>query len=52
MDVKKIKLLLAIRSLDIGGAERQFIELIKNIDKDKFEVYVCSMYGGKKYKLL
>lgn len=46
MDVKKIKLVLAIRSLNVGGAERQFIELIKDIDKDKFEVYVCTMYGG------
>lgn len=46
MDVKKIKLVLAIRSLNVGGAERQFIELIKNIDKDKFDVYVCTMYGG------
>lgn len=46
MDVKKIRLVLAIRSLNVGGAERQFIELIKNIDKDKFEVYVCTMYGG------
>lgn len=46
MDVKKIKLVLAIRSLNVGGAERQFIELVKHIDKDKFEVYVCTMYGG------
>ncbi|MFW0694307.1 glycosyltransferase [Aliarcobacter butzleri] len=46
MDVKKIKLVLSIRSLNVGGAERQFIELVKNIDKDKFEVYVCTMYGG------
>lgn len=46
MDVKKIKLLLVIRSLDVGGAERQFIELVKNINKDKFKVYVCTMYGG------
>ena len=44
--MKKIKLVLAIRSLNVGGAERQFIELIKNIDKEKFEVYVCTMYGG------
>jgi len=27
-----INLVLAIRSLNIGGAERQFIELLKNID--------------------
>ncbi len=41
-----MKLVLAIRSLDIGGAERQFIELVKNIDKNKFDVTVCTMYGG------
>jgi len=41
-----IKLFLSIRSLDIGGAERQFIELIKHIDKTKFSVTVCTMYGG------
>lgn len=39
-------LILAIRSLDIGGAERQFIELVKHIDKTKFDVTVCTMYGG------
>lgn len=42
----KIKLVLSIRSVDIGGAERQFIELVKNIDKNKFEIIVCTMYGG------
>jgi len=41
-----MKLILAIRSLNIGGAERQFIELIKHIDKSKFDVTVCTMYGG------
>lgn len=46
MDVKKIRLVLSIRSLNVGGAERQFIEFIKNINKDKFEVHVCTMYGG------
>jgi glycosyltransferase involved in cell wall biosynthesis len=44
--LNKIKLLLSIRSLNIGGAERQFIELVKNIDKKKFDVYVVTMYGG------
>ncbi len=44
--MKKIKLILSIRSLDIGGAERQFIELVKHIDKIKFDVTVCTMYGG------
>ncbi|WP_456432129.1 glycosyltransferase [Nitratifractor sp.] len=41
-----IRIVLAIRSLDIGGAERQFIELVKGIDKTRFEVTVCTMYGG------
>lgn len=41
-----IKLVLSIRSLNIGGSERQFIELIKHIDKTKFDVTVCTMYGG------
>lgn len=44
--MKKIKLILSIRSLDIGGAERQFIALIKHIDKSCFDVSVCTMYGG------
>ena len=39
--------LLAIRSLDVGGAERQFLELVKGIDKDHFDVTVCTMYGGE-----
>jgi len=41
-----LKVVLSIRSLNIGGAERQFIELLKNIDKKKFDVYVVTMYGG------
>ncbi|MFY4787724.1 glycosyltransferase [Aliarcobacter butzleri] len=50
--MKKIKLVFAIRSLNVGGAERQFIELVKNIDKDKFEVYVCTMYGGEQESIV
>jgi glycosyltransferase involved in cell wall biosynthesis len=45
-----IKVLLSIRSLDIGGAEKQFIELVKHIDKSKFDVTVCTMYGGLQEK--
>ena len=44
--MKRITLVLSIRSLDIGGAERQFIELAKNIDKNLFDITVCTMYGG------
>jgi len=42
----KIKLHLAIRSLNIGGAEKQFITLVQNLDKDIFELSVSTMYGG------
>jgi len=44
--MKKIKLHLAIRSLDVGGAERQFINLVQNIDNNRFDVSVSTMYGG------
>jgi len=44
--MNRINVVLSIRSLDIGGAEHQFIELVKNIDKNKFDVLVCTMYGG------
>ena len=47
-----IKVVLSIRSLDIGGAERQFIELVKHIDKTKFDVTVCTMYGGVQEKII
>lgn len=47
-----IKLVLSIRSLNIGGSERQFIELIKHIDKTKFDITVCTMYGGVQEDLI
>ncbi len=44
--MRKIKVALAIRSLNIGGAERQFLELAKNMDKTKFDVVIYTMYKG------
>ena len=43
---QKIKICYIIGTLNQGGAERQFVELIKNIDKEKFEVYVL-VYSQK-----
>jgi len=44
---KKNKIVIfAIRSLCIGGAEKQFINLVKNIEKNNFDIYVITMYGG------
>ncbi len=42
--MKKIKIVLAIRSLEIGGAERQFLELAKKINRDKFDVLIITNY--------
>lgn len=42
----KYKIILSIRSLNLGGAERQFLELARYIDKTRFELYICTMYGG------
>lgn len=46
MQMKKYKVVLAIRSLEIGGAERQFIELVKNLDLSNFELCIISNYKG------
>jgi glycosyltransferase involved in cell wall biosynthesis len=42
----KVKVLLAISSLNLGGAEVQFIELVKGIDKSAFDVRIIVMYKG------
>lgn len=41
-----IRLTFLIRRLDRGGAERQLIELLKGIDKTRFEVDVITLYAG------
>lgn len=41
-----IRLLLLIRSLDRGGAERQLITLAKGVDKSRFAVTVATFYDG------
>jgi glycosyltransferase involved in cell wall biosynthesis len=42
----RVRLILAVRALDIGGAERQFFELVKKIDHTKFEVLVITTHKG------
>ena len=44
--MRKARLILAIRALDIGGAERQFLELVKKIDKSRFEILVVTTHRG------
>ena len=44
--LKKIKICFILGSLNQGGAEKQFVELIKNIDKSRFDVTLC-IYSRK-----
>jgi glycosyltransferase involved in cell wall biosynthesis len=39
------RVLILIRSLECGGAERQLIELIKALDKSRFKLAVATFYG-------
>lgn len=41
-----IKVLFLIRKLDIGGAERQLIELIKALDKSRYSIVLLTFYSG------
>jgi glycosyltransferase involved in cell wall biosynthesis len=41
-----IRLLILIRRLEAGGAERQLIELIKALDRSQFAVTVVTYYEG------
>lgn len=45
--MNKIKILFVISDIGVGGAERQFVNLIKGIDKSKFSVNVC-LYAANK----
>jgi len=44
LETKKIHLFFLIRSLNIGGTERQLVELIKGLDKNTFEITVGLFY--------
>jgi glycosyltransferase involved in cell wall biosynthesis len=49
--MKKIKILFTIGNLDVGGAEKLIINQVKNIDKDRFDPYLCTLfpYGQNNY---
>jgi glycosyltransferase involved in cell wall biosynthesis len=46
----QIKILYLLPQQNVGGAETQMINLIENIDKTKFKVYLGIIYGGKELK--
>lgn len=41
-----IRVFFLIRSLEIGGAERQLVGLLRGIDKERFETTVATFYPG------
>ena len=43
MSTQSTKILFVIDSLRFGGAERQLVELIKGLDRTKFEIYLCCL---------
>lgn len=45
--MKPIRILLAIRSLNFGGAERQWVLLAKELSKcPEVELRLCTLYAG------
>jgi glycosyltransferase involved in cell wall biosynthesis len=41
-----IRVFFLIRSLEIGGAERQLVEIVRGLDKKEFDVTVATFYDG------
>lgn len=46
----RLRILFVIDELDIGGTEQQILELVRNIDRDRFEPHVCCFRYGRKAK--
>lgn len=45
-----MRVLFVIDELDIGGTEQQILELVRRIDRDRFEPHVCCFRYGRKAK--
>lgn len=41
-----IRIVFLIRTLDIGGAERQLVTLVTNLDRHRFDITVLCFYSG------
>jgi glycosyltransferase involved in cell wall biosynthesis len=44
------RLFILIRSLEVGGAERQLVMLLRGLDKSRFDVTVATLYDGGAFR--
>ncbi len=44
--MKKIRILFFIHDLGPGGAEKVLVNLVNNMDKDRFQITLMSLFGG------
>jgi glycosyltransferase involved in cell wall biosynthesis len=44
--MSKIKILYIITKLELGGAQKQLLELIRNLDKDKYTIFLFTAREG------
>ncbi len=47
MKRNSVKILYFITGLEIGGAEQLLLSIIKNLNKERYNPYVCCFYRGK-----
>lgn len=43
---RKKKILFIITYLELGGAQKQLLSIVKNIDRNKYSIYLCSGSNG------
>jgi len=44
---ERLRILLLVSDLGVGGAERQLVELARALDRRRFEPIVATLYGGR-----
>ena len=44
--MNKIKVLFLIHDLSVGGAEKVLVNLVNNMDSEKFDITVMTLFGG------
>lgn len=44
--MNRIRLLFCIDNLEPDGAQRQLVDLVKNIDRSRYDISVCGIRGG------